>query len=483
MTVTYATQFGPTLGEALRLFGATPSLIDSLGTTPRYALVGAQNPSDNFTSPNPFESPEASPTIRAQATGELQGVLGRGREENWYVPVASNVPVATSENGNHPGPPTTVNYDLYDILGQAAQAWPIPDRSASAAVQAAQSAALTSISQAVCACDDIRSRYATTEAANYGAAVMGAPFVAGKGFDHPTFTAVQGQLVIELAAVSCVLTVYTTMHSLLTDTATGIPTIIDAAYTTVHNAVAPPNTTIGEDIAKLFLALVSVVASMVPGGSAAVGVIGAVLSLSLALSRDPRGNETSLNTTVANLKAQAAGEFANALATLGQTFSFVMADWGRLQKVATGVQHPDAWGTGLLQQAAFVKGMQNVAELGAYRSLVGSVYHVAEARADDSSRYDQFCEFDIDNGEVCKAVNASAMYHFAAHPPSASYQARLDTLAVYSLGGPYSPNPIPDSLIQQMQAVGLFAPDLFLRWPLAGRSCQKQEWNDFIPYC
>jgi hypothetical protein len=481
VTISYATQYGPTLGETLRLFGATPTLIDNLGTTPRYALVGAQNPSANFTVPNPFESAEASPTIRAGATGELQGVLGRGQENTWYVPVASNVPVATSENGN-PGPPTTVNFDLYRILGEAPSAWPIPDLKASPEVQKAQSAALVDLSQFACSCDSLRARYATTEAANYS--VSAATFTSGRGYDQPTFTAVKTQLTTELTAVRSVLTVYTTMSSLLTDVQSGIPTIIDSAFADVNSAISPPSTAIGEDIAKLVLSLLSLVASIVPGGSAAIGVVGAVLSLSLALGRDPQGNQTALQNTVNNLRKQASTDFTNAVSTLGQTFSFVVADWNKLQKVAAGVQqHPVAWGTGLLQQGGFVQAMQNVAHLGVYRSLVSTVYHVAEARADDGSRYNQFCQFDIDDGEICKDVNASAMYHFDAHPTSASYQKRMDTLGVYSLGGLTSPDPIPDSLIQQMTAVGLFAPDLFLRWPLAGRTCQTELWNDQVPFC
>jgi hypothetical protein len=481
VTISYATRYGPTLGQTLRVFGATPTLIDSLGTTPRYALVGAQNPSADFTVPNPFESPEASPTIRAGATGELQGVLGRGQENTWYVPVASNVPVATSENGN-PGPPTTVNYDLYRILGEAPSAWLIPDPKASPAVQKAQSAALVDLSQSACSCDNIRSKYATTEAVNYS--VSGAKYVAGRGYDQPTFTAVQNQLTSELIAVKSVLTVYTTMSSLLTDVESGIPTIIDSAFADVNTAISPPNTAIGEDIAKLFLALLSVVASFVPGGSAAVGVVGAVLSLSLALGRDPKGNQTALQNTVDNLRRQASTDFTNAVSTLGQTFSFVMADWNKLQKVAAGVQaHPVAWGTGLIQQGEFVQGIENVAHLSVYRSLVSTVYHVDEAVADDSSRYNQFCELDIDAGEICKDVNASAIFHFDKHPSSVSFQQRLGTLGIYSLGGSTSPDPIPDSLVRQMTAVGLFAPDMFLRWPLSGRSCQTESWDDTVPYC
>ncbi|HEU4332842.1 MAG TPA: glycine-rich protein [Lapillicoccus sp.] len=481
VTISYATQYGPTMAETLRLFGATPTLIEGLGTQPRYALVGAQNPRANLTAPNPFESPEASPSIRPGATGELQGVLGRGRENMWFVPVASNAPVTTSENGQ-PGPPTRVNYALYDILAQAPTAWPIPDATKSPEVQAAQSAALTYISQKVCTCDDVRVNYATTEARNYRTTVVGLPFVAGNGFDQPTFVAVQTQLANELQMVTSVLTVYDTMHSLLSDTNAGIPTIIDTAFTNVDNTVAPPSTTIAEDIAKLFLALLSVAASFVPGGSAVIGVIGAVLSLTLALSKDPAGNQRSLQTRVDQLKAQAAQQFTDALANLGQTFSFVVSDWGKLQKVAAGVtSDPKSWGTSLLDQGAFTRSLQNVAQLGSYRSLVTAAYQVAEARADDSSRYNQFCVIDIDTGEQCDDVNASTMYHFTSHPSSADYQQRLDSLGVYFSSN--VPEPMPDSLIQQMQASGLFAPDMFLRWPLPGRECLKQSWDADVFSC
>ncbi len=474
VTIRYATLYGPTLGEALRLYGATPSLIDHLGDTPHYALVGAQNPSADFTAPNPFESPEASPTIRANATGELQGVLGRGRENMWYVPVASNV-VGTTNEDNGPGTLTRVNYDLYDILANTTQAWPIPDRTASTTVQTAQAAALTYISQQLCSCDNLRAKYATTEAANYD--VSQVAYAASQGFDQATFNTVQNQLETELKAVSRVLTVYQAMHTQLTESKSGVADAITTAYDDVSKALSPPSTTIAGDIVKLFLALISVVASMVPGGSAVVGVISAVVSLSLDLSRDPNGNETSLQDTVAALKTQASQEFTNALNTLGTTFSFVMADWGKLQAVAAGAAaHPTAWGTGLVGGGQLYTQMQNVAQLGAYRSLISAVYHVAEARADDGSLLNQFCFIGVD-GPICEPGN-SAMYHFSAHPPSASYQQRFDTLAVYRLVGIFpttTSDLMPDSLIQQMTNVGLFAPDMFLRWPLAGRTCQQQD--------
>jgi hypothetical protein len=468
ITISYPTRIGPTLGEALRVFGATPSLIDALATTPRYALVGAQNPSADFTVPNPFDSAEASPTIRAGATGELQGVLGRGQVNNWYVSVAANAPLATSQNGQ-PGPPTTVNYQLYSILGEAPSAWPIPDSHASADVQKAQSAALVDLSQSACSCDNIRAKYATTEAANYS--VNTATFTPGRGYDQATFTTVQNQLTTELTAVKSVLTLYTTMSLLLANTATGIPTIIDSAFTDVNAAISPPSTAMGEDIAKLFQALLSLVVAFVPGGSAAVGVVGAVLSLSLALSRDPQGNQTALQTSVANLRSQASTDFTNALSTLGQTFSFVMADWNKLHKVAEGVQgNPQGWGTGLLQQGGLVAGMQKVAHLGVYRSLVSSVYHVNEDAAYDGSNY-ELCYEVVDLGTECTEFDAKSTYRFAAHPPSVSYQQRFDTLAVYSMHG--APQPIPDSLVDEMVKAGLFPPDMFLRWPLAGRDCPK----------
>ncbi len=101
MRISYPSKYGPTLAQTLRRFGATPTLVNDLGNTPRYALMGSPDPSaPNFTKAPPVEAVEASASITPGATGAIQGVLSRGPRNMWYGPQASNTPAVTSVNGH-----------------------------------------------------------------------------------------------------------------------------------------------------------------------------------------------------------------------------------------------------------------------------------------------------------------------------------------------------------------------------------------------
>ena len=158
VTISYPTLYGPTLGQSLGRFGATPSLIDHLTDHPRYAMVGSANPVADRSVPNPFSAPEASTGINAGSTGALQGVLARGKQNMYYGPLTSNAPVVKILNGQ-PQPPTVVNYGLFDVIAHTTTAWPVPSGTPGSPVYVNQSAAIAYLSQLACNCSDIRQQY------------------------------------------------------------------------------------------------------------------------------------------------------------------------------------------------------------------------------------------------------------------------------------------------------------------------------------
>ena len=487
VTISYPTLYGPTMGQSLGRFGATPSLIDNLAQSPRYAMVGSANPVADRSVPNPFAAPEASPSILAGATGQLQGVLGRGKQNMYYGPLTSNAPVVKVLNGQ-PQPPTEVNYGLYDVIAHKTAPWPVPAGEPGSPTYVKQSAALAAISQAACGCSDIRQQYnvASPTLGQWKSNIKAQTYSSNPTYDQAAFTAVQAQLFIELGDVVVVNGLKAGMRSLMTYTNQTLGPTLKQTYQTIKaslNLGSGSDGAVVEAITTFILTILGIVMAAVPGASAALGAVSAVLSLTWGVTNAPNG-DNQLDTTVGQLATQVLDMFEQGLSVVDLTFDYVYADWGKLAAVTEGMtKQAEQWDVTTANAGQVVTTMSNSFDLGFYRAMVPVAYQYAEARADDGSHLGDYC-WEEPNGDdpptfTCAPVNASALYHAMSQLAYNGYQARYDTITVWT-GNETNPNPIPDSLVTQMQGVGLFPPDMFLRWDFPARSCLHNDWDEGV---
>ena len=197
MAISYPVPYG-TLAEALRPFGATPSVINGLPTSPRYALVGTLDAAAAADGLSP-DSPEAGAQIAPGATGRLQGVLQPGHDDMLFTSVTSNAPVIRSFNGQQQ-PPTVTNYGLYEVIAHVDAAWPVP---AAGPSYDARAKALTYLSQQACSCTDIRDQYNASDHTiqTWQQIIRSRPYPPGQDFTESSFTTVRDQLLTELGDV------------------------------------------------------------------------------------------------------------------------------------------------------------------------------------------------------------------------------------------------------------------------------------------
>ena len=238
-----------------------------------------------------------------------------------------------------------------------------------------------------------------------------------------------------------------------------------------------------EAITSFIFKILGIVMAGVPGASPALGAVSAILSLAWGVTNAQNG-DNQLNTTVGQLETQVLDMFENGLTGLDLTFDYIYADWGKLSAVTDGMTHEaEQWDVTTSNAGQIVTTMSNSFALGFYRSMLPVAYEYAEARADDGSHLGDFC-WDEPNGDdpptfTCAPVNASALYHAKSQVAYNGYQARYDTIAIWS-GDETNPNPIPNSLVTQMTGVGLFPPDMFLRWEFPARSCLHNDWDEGV---
>ncbi len=476
--VGYPTAYGPTLGETLRRFGATPTLVQGLDTTPRYALVGALNTSAYLSTVNPFLSAEASPTIKTGATGELQGVLGRGNKNMWYQSVTFNAPVSTSFNGG-PAQVSRVSYGLFDTVSHRSAPWSVPGKPGDTGY-AAQSAALSSISTTLCGCPNLRDNYSAERGTitTYQQRLTTMTYPPNtKDFDAATFATVRTALLAELGAVLTVSSLEAQIQLLLDEVQTSARGNISTAYQAVAKSVPVQGNPRVDAIISAVAFVIAAIASISTGGAAA-GILSAVLSMDFTLINDQNGNST-LSTTAQRLQQSTLDTFIAAKTTTARTFDYLYGDWGMLSYAANALTHDNLWQVTESNRPQLVAAVSQSAQLGFYQSLVPAVYSIAEARADDGYRLNQFCVGSLP--QYCYDVNPATMYHYDVHPPGpfGFSGGRFDILGVYQAGTTWYPKPVPmsDDLITTMVATGLFPPDMFLKWDLNGRQCTPYNLN------
>jgi hypothetical protein len=489
IVIHYATTYGPTLAQLLLRFGATPTLIDGLKDSPRYALVGALTPAADLDAGS-FDAPEASPEIKRGATGALQGVLQRGRRNMWYGPAAENLPATRGSNG-HQGRPSVVNYGFYNVISRVSKPWPVP--AGGPATHGAEAKAFHLLSRDVCACDDIRSRYnlGQNTIASWKEKMENVAFKPGEGFDDATFARVKAQLGTELGDVYVVDGLKDGLGRLLTNDQLTLGHALSSAYHNVREGLELDKGTHVLSIINFVVELVSAVAEEIPGVGPAIGIVSAAMTLGSELANEPDGTSfAALRTTVAKLNDNAADGFTAALSTLSQTFDYVYSDWGKLSAVADGLTGPDAegWDVSAADSGRYVRAMSNAIALSYYRALIPIVYGTFEGQGAPTADTGKWCnDFDGCLFEHFKAP--SSAYSFPVRDPYQGYASAHDNIVLgrWPLAKEYQPpfshyywkasEPFPQELLDKVVRAGLYRPYLFVRWPVQRVVCPGTTWT------
>jgi hypothetical protein len=476
--ITYAQPFG-TLGQALQPFGGTPTVINSLPTAPRYALLGtASTPEDLAEHVSP-DSPEASPLIQDGATGELQGILQRGPEEMNYSPLTSNA-VAVKNTQGQPGAPSIANYGMFDAIAQPDTPWPVPAPGPNFAGQQAAYLFLSKVCGDASHLCDLRSSYnaAPNTLQTWYTTIKAMPPQSGAGFTQADFTTVQTELETELLEAASVMTLKQNMSDVLTKVATQLPTELKAAEDEVkrdYPIAVKQDSEVSIAIVKLLLELMGFAAGILgqPEVTEVLGVISGIISFSSEITHDADGDDGDvLTTTTGKLRDQIGPQFAASLSSLDTTFGYVLSDPLRLKAVADGLAHNNTGWSPVPTETKLVQASVDSATLGYYQSFVGALYQRFEGKGVNSGDLTKWC---LDTNPCASAagwgftIPTSAYTYPVASLAQGFFTANDNTLigAHLSEDGPFTEaKPLSTKLLAAMTATGLYTPYLFLRWPM-----------------
>ena len=254
----------------------------------------------------------------------------------------------------------------------------------------------------------------------------------------------------------------------------------------------------------LVFGLITKLAEKVPHVGEAIGVISAIGEFVTELVNDLNGeNKGTLETTVNDLADQAANGFTASLESVTQTFNYLFSDWGKLSAVADGLKHDtDAWE--IKDPGQYVRAMTNAIKLSYYQALVPVFdyqpplslqhyhYGIIEAQAAPTTDMKNWCVLYSPRTDECTYAGrypgrftypSSAVYSFPVHAQRLSFADAHDNILTGLGNGPgphFLSHPFPPELMEHMEASGLYAPYLFLRWPLGRDVCAGPRWTS--PY-
>lgn len=498
--VAYPSKYGPTLAQTLHRFGATPTLINDLGNTPRYALMGSPDPSaPNFTRAPPVEAVEASASITPGATGAIQGVLARGSRNMWYGPQASNTPAVTSVNGTQ-RPPSTVNFELYDVISHAHQSWPIPSGRPGEAVHDAQQKAWTYVSDRLCKCPDIRVQYSGNQdlIKQWARDLNTITNPGGQGFDDPTLAVVKTQMQVELDDVDLVAGLQLRMVNLRGLQNQTLDQALKDALKDVQNTLRVPTdkswagplagaalsatAAVAPLIIKALIGAAAASASAGPIG-AAIGIVAAVIGLvialvSNALSKTP---PDKAKVSAEQLAQETTRRFVEGLNSVGQAFDLIYDDWGKLARVGEGLRSGSGWDIRQDQVGRLVSQVSDATKLGYYRTLLPLNVELAQSAAEPSGDPKNWC---YTKTSACSLYKYSdygfqipdSAYSYPVHSTVKGYQ---DAYVAMAVRPQYDTYAMPSEVMNRMVAVGLFKPYLFLRFALPIRECVRERLDGY----
>lgn len=336
-----------------------------------YSLVGAAAPAPGTSQPRP-RAQESSSVYPDHPTGELHGVLSRGRGD-WYSPL----------NADASG---YANLDLYGILAQAPVAFPHP-------AGADEVAAFEAINQKLCGsatCNvrnqygnlniNIGTSYLTPLQSTYTKDANGNDCNDSNNTGLP-FCAVRAQLINEFTSVSNIRNFYDNVTGLWSSSGTVTLASQLSAYNDVKATLpappAAPAPSLAGPIVNLFLNL----ASRIPEIGPIFGLADVFFNFGTAMTTDPKGNKTvDLTSTIGQLELQASQQFIAQANTTGTLFEFIYQDWGKLSALggnlasASGQGSPWYWSSTATSQ--MLQAMQPAVRQAAYQNIMPAAYAI-----------------------------------------------------------------------------------------------------------
>ena len=367
-----------------------------LSPTDTYSLVGAAAPPSYVAQPR-SRARESSSVYPGHPTGELHGVLARGRG-NWYSPVNADtsgtanldfydkvlaqvaVPSANSNipNSNYTFPPYTTDANYSDELN-----------------------AFTSISTRICQATESdnnpdcstfnpRNDYADTNIAisNYLINLQDIKGPGGADCSQPAnsglaFCQIWQQLSTEFQAVANIRNFQANLGKL--GTIQGEDDLFDLIniWQTVEATLPTPPSS-----AAATSSLVSPIVNLVLGIGASAptplaplfGLVDTFFNFGMSMTTDPSGNQTaSLATPIANLANQAQDNFHAQLDTLGTQFDLIYENWPKMQPLGALLASGTpawSWGDPTSTASAISARLNPAIRQSMYRSLMPAVYAI-----------------------------------------------------------------------------------------------------------
>ena len=472
-SITFLTPSGPTLGDVLRRFGGTPTLIQSISaSSPHYALVGAAGASSDVEEENPFAAPEASPAMTANATGDLQGVLERGNVNMWFQPVTSDSTAA-------------VNFGLYDLLAGrvsgdcgtkltcVAPLEPFPFEEDGTP----QHAALRVISKQLCAeCNDIRSKYGSdvVETSYVNKIKTLTPPTQPVGYTAAQYEEVRAQLELELSAASTLYGQQQNINGVLSAVAAAVdhegPDVIAAVEQASSGGGGGGDLGVGKFLLEILEAVAG--SSGLESLAAVFGTIAATLTLTGEVTDERESGKTwkEIAERIVNHTRESLDRAADRQA---QLFRLVYSNWGMLDAYSENVTGgADGWDVSPApQQRGLLSRLNHATTLALYRQIVPLRFDAAEGLAPTADLTGMTAlkfhlkglPIDKDTHDPCGDFDQGALYRYATNPPGGADPQETEFLVVTPSGDTTS---ISTELMAKMKKEGLFKPYLYLRWPL-----------------
>ncbi len=306
---------------------------------------------------------------RTPLTGELHGVLARGRG-NWYSPQSSDMT-------------GVANLQLYTILAMPPSSFP--------SYTGDQLTAFKYINNKLCGSDNcVRDAYS-----NLGIDLTSGYQVTLATLVDPTtqvscdldanaglpFCTVRAQLLDELRKVGQVINLYKNVDSLWTKN--GINTINSAlsAYQQVKDSIPSASSnaqspSLVRPLVNFFLGL----ADNIPVIGPAFGIADTAFNLGMDLTTDSNGNKMiDLSSTIGMLEGQAAENFIDQETTTGTMFQILLEDYAKIDTLGTALLNQGngsqwAWPPDLTGQ--LLKQMQTAVKQAAYQNVMAAAYAI-----------------------------------------------------------------------------------------------------------
>ncbi len=332
-----------------------------------YSLIGAGSPPNGSSLPA-YVGAESSNALPDAPSGQIRGVLGRGRRENFYSSIASD-------------PSGIANLELYNLIAQPAQTFPIP-----APGNTGQLNAFNFINRELCgSCATVRGAYPDTDidldTLSLRLALLDYPSPPpNPAFSQDDLETVRAQLLEELTYAADIRSFNMNLTQLWNSRQSNINLILSSVGAKVQNSLNPPPASKVPSIVENVIGTALSIGSYVAGEFNPVfGVMSGVFTVGTTLANTLEGSNTIVNvgTTVAELGGQAADSFAELLASQGTIFNLIYEDWGRLKALGSALGNPEnsnwKW-NGDLTTGQLLNGLDLAVERSYYHSLLPTTY-------------------------------------------------------------------------------------------------------------